>query len=1048
MIRFFIDRPKFAIVLSLLMTIAGAIALKVMPVSLYPSIAPPTVNVFTQFRGANSQVVNDTVASVIEKQVNGVEGMIYMRSNSSNDGIYSLDVYFDIGFDADRAATLVQNRVNAAMPLLPETVKRGGVFVEKISPNILMIPVLVSPDNSRDALFLSNYANINIKERLARTAGVSKVELLGEKEYSMRIWANPERLAALDLTVPDLIDKIQENNEVRSAGTVGAEPSVGNNAWQYTVTVRGRLKNEEGFGNIRLRTNPDGTYVLMKDVARIELGAAQYLADAYVDNQASIAMAVYQSPSANALDVSAAVLEVLEEAKQRFPDGVDFQVPYDSTEFIDASIYSVYETLVIAIILVTFVTWAFLGSWRTTLIPAIAIPVSLIGTFAVLNALDITINTISLFGLVLAIGVVVDAAIVVIENVERLLHETDLSIRDAVIKSMAEVTGPCVASAAVLLAVFGPTLFMPGMTGIIYSQFGIAISVSVVISTIVALTLTPALCVLIMKREEITFGPLVKFHKLLDKTTDGFAGSARFLGKKSLFTLVLFGVLVGSIGVMFKSLPEGFLPDEDQGVVFAVLSLPDGAALNRTRTVSEELVDEILKDPAIKTVLTVPGYSLLDGATNSNTSLVIAKLHHWSERSEEGMSQFDVAVRVQDAINDLSEGVGFAFSPPAIPELGMVDGFEFVLLNERAAPPEEMEAVLQDLIAKANERPEIAAAFSSFSVGMPNIYLDINEERAALQGVRFDNLVDTINVLFGGTYINDYTLEGRNYMVMLQADQASRTSVDDLSKLYVRSSDGDTVRVSSLIEPSTVFSPVSLMRYNVNGAALINGITMPGFSGGDAIAAMEVIAEELPEGYSFEWTGLTLQQKQAGNAAIIAFLLAIVFTYLFLVAQYESWMTPWAILLCVPTALLGTLGISLLTEGDFNLYTQIALVLLVGMASRNAILIVEFAKVLRENDGLSVLDAAVQAVRMRIRAVLMTAFSFILGVVPLMFASSAGAGAQQTIGIASFGGMLAATFVGCLLVPAFFVMFQNMREKFGSKPQQLEHKPVDEGEAA
>ena len=685
MIRFFIDRPKFAIVLSLLMTIAGAIALKVMPVSLYPQIAPPTVNVFTQFRGANAQVVTDTVGSVIEKQVNGTEGMIYMQSNSSNDGIYSLNVTFEVGFDVDKAATLVQNRVNAAMPLLPETVKRGGVFVEKISPNIMMIPVLVSPDNSRDALFLSNYANINIKERLARTPGVSKVELLGEKEYSMRIWAKPERLAALDLTVSDLIDKIQENNEVRSAGTVGAEPSVGNNAWQYN-RHRARAASKMRIASVisAFRTNPDGTYILLKDVARIELGSAQYLVDAYVDNQPSIALAVYQSPSANALEVSEQVLKVLEEASQRFPSGVEYQVPYNSTDFIDQSIYSVYETLIIAVILVTLVTYLFLGSWRTTLIPTIAIPVSLVGTFAVLNALGITINTISLFGLVLAIGVVVDAAIVVIENVERLLHETDLPVRDAVIKSMGEVTGPCIASAAVLLAVFGPTLFMPGMTGIIYSQFGLAISVSVVISTIVALTLTPALCVLVMKRETITNPLLLKFFAMIDRVTDGFAWGADILSRRTMLTLALFVALGGSIAWMFQTLPEGFLPDEDQGVVFGVVSLPDGAALNRTRTVTSELVDSVRDDPAIETVLTVPGYSVLNGASSSDTALVIAKLKHWSERQEAGMSQTEVGLRMQDAINQLSEGVGFAFSPPAIPELGMVDGFEMVLINERA----------------------------------------------------------------------------------------------------------------------------------------------------------------------------------------------------------------------------------------------------------------------------------------------------------------------------------------------------------------------------
>ncbi|MGF1833809.1 efflux RND transporter permease subunit [Photobacterium sanguinicancri] len=1036
MVKFFIDRPKFAIVLSILMTLMGVLSIINMPVGQYPDVAPPSVNVFTNYRGANAQVVNDTVASVIEKQVNGVEGMQYMRSNSSNDGSYSLDITFEVGFDADRAATLVQNRVNAAMPLLPDEVKRGGVFVEKVSPSMLMILTLQSPNGTHDGLTLSNYASSNVKERLARLGGVSKVELLGEKEYAMRIWVKPERLDALDITPSEVIAAVVDQNAVRAAGTVGAEPVVGNNAWQYTVNVRGRLAGEKEFGDIRLRTDADGTIIHLKDVADIELGANQYMADAYINNADSIGLAVYQDPSANAMEVARLVKETMTEFEQSFPDDMTWATPYDSTLFIDVSLYNVYETLIIAVLLVTLVTYVFLQTWQATLIPAIAIPVSLIGTFAVMDMLGSTINTISLFGLVLAIGVVVDAAIVVIENVERLLHESDKPVKECVIDAMAEVTGPCVASAAVLLAVFGPTLAMPGMTGILYSEFGIAISISVVISTIVALTLTPALCVLLMHRGMKPPAFLQGFNRGFDRLTAGFSSTVSFLIRKLVVSAGIFAIMLAGLTFLGKTLPSGFLPDEDQGAFFATVQLPEGASLQRTREEMNLLAAQIQQDPAVDLVMTVPGYDLLNSSTNSSVGMVVVSLKHWDQRKTAELHQDAVLAKVQAAIDALPDGGGFAFSMPAIPALGMVNGFEVVLKDDGGKGPEALNRVLQETLAKASDKPEIAAAFSTFSVTTPNLYLDIDEERASLMGVDFGDIVNTINSHFGGVYINDYTLDSRNYMVMLQARSDSRQSADDLSGLYVRSASGEAIRVSNLVEASIVYKPTSLLRYNVSGSAVINGVPAAGVTSGDAIKAMEAVLSELPQGYNFEWTGLTLEQNKAGNATVIAFSLALIFTYLFLVAQYESWLTPVSILLTVPSALIGIFAAVKLTGGDINLYTQIAMILLIGMASRNAILIVEFAKLLREERGYSVFDAAITAAKLRFRALLMTAFSFILGVAPLMIANSAGAQAQKAIGFASFGGMLTATVIGTLLVPVFFYVFQTLREKFHRQPSE------------
>ncbi|RKF21555.1 efflux RND transporter permease subunit [Alginatibacterium sediminis] len=1037
MIRFFIDRPKFAIVLSILMMMIGAAAVLKMPIALYPNVAPPTVNVFSNYRGANSQVVNDTVASVIEKQVNGVESMIYMRSNSGNSGQYSLNVFFDTDMDVDRAATLVQNRVNAALPMLPEAVKREGVFVEKVSPSMLMLVSLYSPDASFDGIDVSNYGSKYLKESLARINGLSKVEILGEKEYSMRVWLKPERLLALDLTAEDVIQAISVQNQTRSAGSLGAEPVVGDSQWQYSVTVRGRLKNADEFANIRLRTNPDGSQVRIKDVAEVSIGANQYLYDAFHNGNQAVALAIYQDPSANAVQVAQGVKEQLKQLGQDFPDGLEYAIAYDATDNIKVTIDSALETLLIAVLLVSAISWVFLGSLRATFIVCSAIPVSLIATFSVLQALGMSINTISLFGLILAIGIVVDAAIIVVETVEKIMHEGQHDPKLATIEAMQKVLGPLIASAAVLVAVFAPTIMMPGMVGIIFSQFGQTLVIAVIISTLVALTLTPALSAMLMKIETKP-KVLQRFDHALESFTTKFGMVVGILCKRLLIAFLSIVALVVATVLVNGQMAQALFPSEDQGVVFSVVDLPKGASLERTRKSVASVTQTVQSLDGVASVLSVPGYNLFNEATDSSSALIVTKLNHWSERSSE-QHQDKIVAQIQDAIDNMPEGQGMAFGLPSVPELGFVDGVEYMLLDQRGRNPEEIEQALNELLDIANQQPEIAAAFSTFSVDTPNVKLDINEERAAMKGVSFASLVNTINAQFGGSYVNDFTMEGRNYMVMVQAQADQRLDESSLDRLYVRNEAGKMLRVGNLVDTHIEYSPATLVRYNINNSALINAMPAPGYSSGDVIAAMERVSAELPSGFTYEWSGLSRQEKEAGNAASIAFTLAMVIVYLLLVAQYESWLTPLAILLPVPTAALGVMSSGFFVGGTISLYTQIALVLLIGMTARNSILIVEFAKQLREQQGYSLIKAATSATQLRMRAILMTALSFAIGQIPLMIASSAGAGAQQAIGWAAFGGIIFATFVGCLLVPAAFVFFQGLREK---------RKPVMKAEAA
>ncbi len=1030
MVEFFIKRPKFAIVLSIVMTLAGLLTLAKMPISQFPNVVPPSIEVFAVYPGADHNTIRDTVATTIEQEINGVEGMIYLDSKSNNDNSYTAYVTFEIGSDPDKAQVLVQNRVNKAMAKLPNEVKQQGVTVEKVSNSMLMTVSPYSPNGTYDNLFISNYASLNMVDALLRVNGVGKVQVIGEQKYSMRVWLNPEKMAAKNLTASDVSAAISAQNTTVAAGKLGERPGAGEQVFQYTIQTKGRLKEAQEFENIILRAENDGSFIYLKDVAKVELGAEQYAAMSTFAGHESPVLAIYQAPGANAVEVAEGVREQMERLSERFPDDMTYEVSYDSTTFIKLSMAEVFETLYIAVALVICVTYLFLQNWRATLIPSIAIPVSLIGTFVIMAMMGIDINTISMFGLILAIGVVVDAAIVVIENVERLMEEEHLDAPEATSQAMKEVTGPLVASALVLLAVFGPVSVAPGMVGQMYQQFGVTISVSTIISTIVALTLTPALCAVLMQHEEKkTRGPLALFNRFVEWVTRGYVNSVGFLAKRLMLAGVMFVLVIGGIVVLGKTTPQDFIPADDQGSFMVDVSLPEASAMDRTDPMIDDMVKAVSELDGVKHVVAAKGYSLLKGAASSNSGMLIVVLDHWDERKTPEASEFALVAQVQNMIDTNPDIAGMAFSLPPIPGLGNAGGLTLQVEDLNGRSVEEMAPALEGYLEALNGSDEIAMAFSTYSANVPQLYLDIDREKAMALGVDLAEVNTTLAAMMGNMYVNDFTRYGKNYQVNLLAEQEFRDSEKDLTRVYVRTNDGHMVKMSSFAEYQPLVGADSTARYNLYNTAQVIAIPAEGFSSGQAIEKMEALAKTaLPSGYDVEWTGMTYQELKAGSSAPYLFALALLFTYLFLVAQYESWLIPLAIVLCVPTGIFGALGFVAAMGGTINLYTQVALILLIGMASRNAILIVEFAKVLREQQQLSIIESAKQAIAMRIRAVMMTAFSFILGVVPLVLASGAGAASLNALGMASFGGMLAATLIGCLFVPILFVGLQKLRE--------------------
>jgi multidrug efflux pump len=1041
--RFFVDKPIFAAVLSIIIFVGGLISIFKLPISEYPDVVPPSVVVRAQYPGANPKVIAETVAAPLEEQINGVENMLYMSSQNTSDGALALTVTFKIGTNVEQAETQVQNRVQRALPRLPEEVRQIGVTTVKSSPNLTMVVHLKSPDGRYDDLYLRNYAVLNVKDQLARINGMGEVQLFGSGDYAMRVWLDPQKVAARNLTAGDVVASIREQNVQVAAGVIGQGPAKDAD-FQLTVNTQGRLQTVEEFGNIIVKTNADGAVTLLKDVARLEMGSNSYALRSLLNNKSAVAIPIFEAPNANALQLSADVRAKMAELSKDFPEGVEYSVVYDPTQFVRESIDAVIHTLIEAIVLVALVVIIFLQTWRASVIPLLAVPVSVVGTFAVMIAFGFSINTLSLFGLVLAIGIVVDDAIVVVENVERNIAN-GLNPRDATIQAMKEVSGPIIAIALVLCAVFVPIAFVAGLTGQFYRQFALTIAISTVISAFSSLTLAPALSAALLKPHDAPKDALTRF---MDKVFGRFFGwFNRFFGRASnryetgvkgvmrrkSAALGVYALLAVAAVFMFKAVPSGFVPAQDKQYLVGFAQLPDAASLDRTDAVIKKMSAIAKEIPGVEASVAFPGLSI-NGFTNApNSGIVFTTLKPFHERKDKSMSAEAIAAEINKRMGAVQDAFVMVFPPPPVNGLGTIGGFKMMLEDRGNVGYDELYKASQAMQAKAWQTPQLQGVFSSFQINVPQLFADVDRTKAKQLGVPLVTIYQTLQINLGSLYVNDFNQFGRTYQVRVQADAPFRSQAEQIAQLKVRNDKGEMIPLSSLMRVKDTYGPDRVQRYNAYVSADMNGGPAPGISSGTAQAIFEQIAKEtLPKGIAYEWTDLTYQEILSGNTMIYVFPLCVLLVFLVLAAQYESWTLPLAVILIVPMSILCALIGVKVTGGDNNIFTQIALFVLVGLASKNAILIVEFAREL-EDHGRTVLQAALEACRLRLRPILMTSIAFIMGVVPLVFSSGAGSEMRHAMGVAVFAGMLGVTFFGLFLTPVFYVLLRTLAQRLEKK---------------
>ena len=1028
--KFFINRPVLAMVMSIIIVIAGGLSIFSLAVEEYPQVTPPQVVVQATYPGASAEVISSSVASVLENSINGVEGMIYMQSSSTSSGSLNINIYFTNETDPDQATINVNNRVQAVMSSLPQEVQRQGVTVDKRSSTILAVYSLFSDSPAHDTTFIANYAAINILEELKRVPGVGDAALFSRQEYSMRIWLSPDKLTKYNLTPAEVIALVQEQNSQFAAGFFGQEPVRKDLDFTYTVTTQGRFTTPQEFENILIRTNSDGSSLRLKDLARVELGAEDYSVNAFYNGRPAVAFGLFLQPGANALNVAEGVAKKLEELSQTFPEGLQYAIPYDTTSFVNVSIKEVIKTFIEAIILVVIVIYFFLQNFRATIIPVLAVPVSIIGTFAGMYMLGFSINLLTLFGLILAIGIVVDDAIIVIENVERLIHEEKLSVKDATMKAMDEIASPVIAIVLVLSAVFIPVAFIGGFSGEIYKQFAITIVISVVISGFVALTLTPALCVSILKTHEPKpFWIVKKFNDFFEWLTHQFTDKVAHAIRRGVFYVILFVGLIAVTYGLFTRVPTGLVPAEDKGMLLVSMQLPPATALSKTTEMASFMESTIRNNPNVEAVMALAGYDMLSSAVRTFGGTAFVKLKDWDLRKEDNQKSQALAQTFTAQLMQNPNAVIFALNPPPIMGLSLTDGFEMYIQNRTGGSIQDLQKYTQLVLQEAQKRPELTGVRTTLSVNVPQYNVQLDRQKAKSLGVNVDDVFTTLQSTFGSYYVNDFNLYGRTFKVSMQSESEFRETPNDLRNVFVRSSNGDLIPISSLVTFERVIGSDILERFNLFPAAKLMGDAASGYSSGDALKVIEEVANQvLPDGYTVAFSGSSYQEKNAGGTGTIAFIFGLVFVFLILAAQYERWLMPLAVLTAVPFAVFGAILATWLRGLNNDIYFQIGLVMLIALAAKNAILIIEFAMEAREKQGKNIYDAAVEAARLRFRPIVMTSLAFTIGVLPLAISSGAGAASRHAIGTGVIGGMLAATFIATFFIPLFYTYFARLSE--------------------